>query len=246
MIGTIQDITERKQIEATLQDSIVQFRTLFEASPDAIMLIEPKDDWIILDCNTVACQMNGYERDELIGQSINILNSAVVVPNERQEYMERIKKNNILHYETTHRHKDGSVFPVEVSTSLIKLGDRDLILGIDRDITERKQAETLLQESQAQFSSVLEYAPIGMALVAPDGHWLRANNALSKLIGYTEEELLEMTFQDITHPDDLDKDLTYVNQMLTGRINFYKMEKRYFHKSGSYRMGFIKRFSSAG
>ena len=71
----VRDITERKRAEAALLESNAQFRTLFEASPDAIMLIDPHDNWPILDCNTASCHMNGYTRDELtFGQSIDVLN----------------------------------------------------------------------------------------------------------------------------------------------------------------------------
>ena len=111
-------------------------------------------------------------------------------------------------------------------------GNPTRMIGTIQDITERKQVEESLQESQKLFSTAFEYAPIGIALVAPDGHWIRANQALHKIIGYTEEELLATTFQDNTHPDDLEKDLNYVNQMLMGKIGSYQMEKRYFHKSG--------------
>jgi PAS domain S-box-containing protein len=68
--------------------------------------------------------------------------------------------------------------------------------------------------------------------VAPDGRWLRVNRSICEIVGYSEEELLELTFQDITHPDDLDADLEYVRQMLAGEIRTYRMEKRYFHRDG--------------
>lgn len=100
------------------------------------------------------------------------------------------------------------------------------------DITERKRAEAALRESEERFFSAFEYAAIGMALVAPDGHWLKVNRALCELVGYSEEELLTKTFQDITHPDDLEADLAYVRQMLAGEIKTYQIEKRYFHRSG--------------
>jgi len=83
------------------------------------------------------------------------------------------------------------------------------------------------------FFSAFKYASIGMALVALDGNCLMVNNALCNIIGYSEEELLELTFQDITHPDDLEQDLRYVNEMLSGKREAYQMEKRYFHKDGS-------------
>src|SRR5438105_9016599 len=78
----------------------------------------------------------------------------------------------------------------------------------------------------------MEYAAIGMALVAPDGRWLRVNHALCKIVGYCEAELLATDFQSITHPDDLEEDLNYVRGILAGEIDTYEMEKRYIHKEG--------------
>jgi len=83
------------------------------------------------------------------------------------------------------------------------------------------------------FESAFTHAAIGMALLAPDGRWLRVNRSLCQLVGYSEQELLTRTFQDITHPDDLDADLKFVAQMLQGEIESYQMEKRYFRKDGS-------------
>ncbi len=71
-----------------------------------------------------------------------------------------------------------------------------------------------------------------MALVAPDGRWLKVNKKLCRITGYTEAELLQRTFQDITHPDDLDLDVANVEKMLLGEIQTYQMPKRYLHKDG--------------
>ena len=83
------------------------------------------------------------------------------------------------------------------------------------------------------FQNAFEHAAIGMALVAPDGKWLRVNRSVCEITGYSEEELLERSFQDITHPDDLDLDLANVRKMLAGEIDDYQMEKRYYHKNGA-------------
>jgi diguanylate cyclase (GGDEF)-like protein/PAS domain S-box-containing protein/hemerythrin-like metal-binding protein len=91
----------------------------------------------------------------------------------------------------------------------------------------------LLSEEDSLFFNAFEYAPIGMALVAPNGKWIKVNRSLCEMLGYLEKELLNKTFQDITHPDDLDEDLVYVNRMLAGVIDSYQMEKRYFHKEGN-------------
>src|SRR5688500_19623565 len=83
------------------------------------------------------------------------------------------------------------------------------------------------------FQNAFEHAAIGMALVAPDGKWLRVNRSVCEITGYSEEELLQGSFQDITHPDDLDLDMANVRRMLAGEIDDYQMEKRYYHKTGA-------------
>lgn len=93
-------------------------------------------------------------------------------------------------------------------------------------------SEELIEQEGRLFSNAFDHAAIGMALVAPDGTWLRVNNSLCDLLGYSAQELMSKTFQDITYPEDLDEDLVYVNQMLAGSIDSYQMEKRYFHKDG--------------
>ncbi len=87
--------------------------------------------------------------------------------------------------------------------------------------------------SDSLFQSAFEFAAIGMALVSPEGKWLRVNRSVCNITGYNETEMLARTFQDITHPDDLESDLENVRRMLAGEIDTYQMEKRYFHRSGS-------------
>ncbi len=94
------------------------------------------------------------------------------------------------------------------------------------------KTEAALRESEERFQGAFEYAAIGIALVSPEGKWLKVNSALCSIVGYSEEELLSLSFQDITHPDDMDADLKYVRQMLSGEIRNYHMEKRYYHKEG--------------
>ncbi len=84
----------------------------------------------------------------------------------------------------------------------------------------------------ALFQSAFEFAAVGMALVSPEGKWLRVNRSVCQITGYSEKELLQRTFQDITHPDDLELDLENVRKMLAGEIETYQMEKRYYRKDG--------------
>jgi PAS domain S-box-containing protein len=96
--------------------------------------------------------------------------------------------------------------------------------------TPRQIPET---DKDSLFQNAFEHATIGMALVAPDGLWLRVNRSVCQITGYSEAELLKRTFQDITHPDDLERDVAHAKKMLAGEIETYQMEKRYFHKNGS-------------
>lgn len=104
--------------------------------------------------------------------------------------------------------------------------------GFNTLLDERKRAEKALLESRAMYSNTFDLAAIGIAQVAPDGQWLNVNQRLCDIVGYSREELLARTFQDITHPDDLDADLSHVRQMLAGEISTYSMEKRYIRKGG--------------
>jgi len=110
--------------------------------------------------------------------------------------------------------------------------DGNHLLRSIRYAIERKQFEKALRESEERFRGAFDYASIGMALVSTDGHWLKVNRSLCKIVGYSEQELLAIDFQTITHPDDLETDLNYVRQMLAGEIDTYQMEKRYIHKLG--------------
>ena len=87
-------------------------------------------------------------------------------------------------------------------------------------------------ENETRFYSAFDFAAIGMAIVSPEGRWLQVNRAVCQIVGYSSEELRVLTFQDITHPDDLDADMSFVHRVLSGEIDRYEMEKRYLHKQG--------------
>lgn len=100
------------------------------------------------------------------------------------------------------------------------------------DISDRRALEARLKESERRFSQAFRHAAIGMALVLPDGRWLQVNDAMCGMLGYSESELLALSFQDITHPDDLATDMGLVHQVLSGERASYHMEKRYLHRDG--------------
>lgn len=134
---------------------------------------------------------------------------------------------------------DETVLLKEYSAVLVqKLEEKIQQLGqtsraLEEDNARRQQVEAALRESEERFRATFEQAAVGIAQVAPDGRWLQVNRKLCDIVGYSRAELLQCTFQDITHPADLDADLDYVRRMLAGEIQTYGMEKRYLRKDGT-------------
>lgn len=145
---------------------------------------------------------------------------------------ETLEGNAIQGREVLCRRRDGAQLSLSLTAAPLHDADGNPvgIVCTYLDLAERKRVEEALRESEEVFQSAFEFASIGMALVALDGRWLKVNRALCALVGYSEEELLAQTFQDITHPADLDSDLAYLKQTLAGEIRSYEMEKRYVRK----------------
>jgi PAS domain S-box-containing protein len=106
------------------------------------------------------------------------------------------------------------------------------IIGVNIDVTDRKRLEEAIKTSEETFSAAMEHASIGMAVSEPGGRWLKVNEAICEMLGYSELEILQTDCQSITHADDLDADREPVRQLLAAEIHTYQLEKRYVHKDG--------------
>jgi PAS domain S-box-containing protein len=126
------------------------------------------------------------------------------------------------------RYFDLHISPLYRRNSHLAVAGRLIVLN---DITERKQAEKALRESEVRFRNVFAEAPIGMAIISMQGMLLQVNKAFCEMLGYDERELIAHTLSDITHPDDVGKDGLLAAQMLKGAFNSYKIEKRYLRKN---------------
>lgn len=120
---------------------------------------------------------------------------------------------------------------IETLRDLTAIVEGEIALRIH--LIERTEAEQALRASEISFRNTFENAAVGMAHVGLDGTWLRGNQQLSAILGYSATELSQLTFQQISHPDDLAADLQDMQQVLAGKKEWYRIEKRYFHKDGS-------------
>jgi PAS domain S-box-containing protein len=128
--------------------------------------------------------------------------------------------------------KDGTEFSVEISLSPLNTDEGLLVLSAIRDVTERKLLDETLRESEERFRRVFEDGPLGMALVETDYRFAKVNAALCQMVGYSEAELLQMKFADITYPSDLAADVELAERLFRGDIPFYTLRKRYVTKDG--------------
>lgn len=129
--------------------------------------------------------------------------------------------------------RDGSSFPVKyTSTPIIENGQISGAVVVFSDIARKRQMEQTLRESEERFRNIFEHAEIGMVLASPNGAYLRVNRKFCAIVGYTHDELIGMTFREITHPADLEQDLAYLKQVAAGEIDTFAMEKRYVRKDG--------------
>ncbi|MEG4838761.1 PAS domain S-box protein [Microcoleus sp. B9-D4] len=225
-------VTERTD---ALQKSQARFAGILEIANDAIISVDRTQRITLF--NHGAEKMFGYKIEDILGEPLNLL-----LPEQfRDAHPQHIKqfaqsstraRRMGERGEILGRRQDGTQFSAEASISKLEMRDETVFTVIMRDISDRKQIEMALRNSEEQFRHAFEDASIGMAIVSLDGHWIKVNPALCQILGYSSEELLALTFQDITHPDDLDSDLSYANQLLAGTISTYQLEKRYFHKQG--------------
>ncbi len=208
-----------------------RYRAVVEQTADGIFLIDGTTK-NILEANSRFEELLGYGRGELHGMSLYDL-----VPHDREgarANVDRVLKQKSYQVgERSYRRKDGSLVDVEVSASVIKHDDQEILCCVARDITERKRAEQRLRESEERHRAVVEQSVEGIYLLDPqDGCILESNKAFEELLGYTSEELFGMTIYDfIAHePEDID---WHVERSLEVRRR-HKGERRYRRKDGAF------------
>lgn len=234
MTQLISDMTfqklEQMEDKEALKESEKYNRMLFEQS--AIGLLLTSLDGKLIDINQACANIIGRTIEEA-----KTLTYWDITPeryqNQEQQQLESLSKTGRYGpYEKEYIHKDGHLVPVRLQGLIIDRNKEKYIWSSVEDITESKQAEENLRESEYRFRKLYEDGAIGMVMVGKDFKFITANRSFCQMVGYQEKELQQLTFLDITHPDDMDKDIPQVKKMIAGEIDIYKTEKRYLNKSG--------------
>lgn len=223
------------------------FDFILEASPKGLCYcnLENKQIWMSPEWK----QTLGYNREEVF-----LFTDDVVLRAHVESMVDKLEGKDFdpsMHYPVDYKDRNGLVIRT-ICTGILHKSTADAAPGLfiavkqlnrtsalpqeandhSHVLNEHKHLNEKLRLSDERFRLAFQYAAIGMAIVSLDGKWLRINKSLFNILGYPPSELLRLSFQDITHPEDLDKDLNLLNDILEGKRDSYQMEKRYFHKKG--------------
>jgi PAS domain S-box-containing protein len=209
------------------------YRVLFDHVDNMVCTLDLEGRFTSV--NAAGEQLTGFEARELVGRFAVEL----IAPEHRDEAVSRFRHR----LETTKElppdescllTRDGISVPIEITSALVLRDGAPVgVLGLVRDLSERRGAQEALLRSEDRYRNAFTSAAIGIALIVPDGRFAQVNDSFCELVGRPAEELCALTWRDITHPDDLEADRDLMKQLVAGEIRSYEVEKRYRHREGS-------------
>jgi two-component system sensor histidine kinase/response regulator len=226
-------IQKQLRAERKLREGEELFRGVFENAPFG-MCVDGLDGRFI-QVNAAFCRMLGYSERELADKTWPELTYVDDLQPSLQ-INEQLLKNpdGCLEAEKRYIHSSGAVVWTRINVSLVRDGGcpRYFVIHAE-DITERKRTQEALRKSEERFREVFEEAPFGMSVTSLDGHFIQVNAALCRMLGYSELELADITWADLTHPDDVEASRRREEQLRTEPSGCLEAEKRYLHRNGT-------------
>ena len=202
--------TKRKQAEEALRFT----RFSLDNATDTMVCVD--HDAHFIDVNDAFCRSSGYSREELLSMTVHDIDpdySAEIWP----EFWKKLKQSGSLTFESCHRTKEGRIFPVEITANFLEYNGKEYHCSFARDITERKQAQEALRQSEENFQALAENANDGILIATGEEGWhVYANKRAVEITGYPIEELLKTRIRDLAYPDELPKLTERYKKRLTG------------------------------
>lgn len=232
-VSQIQNVTDRKNAERELKKSEQRFRSAFDNAPIGEALIDRDNH--ILKVNRRLCEMLGYEERELLEKSFDSIAHPEDVEQCRRVFDSfRAGETRYVELKKRYLHRNSSIVWTEVTGSAVSADDGQPLYFVVqiKDITQQVAAEEAKREIDELFRGSFENAPIGITINSADGSIVRANPRVCEMLGYSEAELKLLSFQQITHPDDLPTDVAAYAEFMRDERNHFFFEKRYMHKRG--------------
>lgn len=222
---------EQNHTQQRLQQTETAFASLFRHIPDPIAITSFPDGRHLL-VNAGYAQWLGLSEAEILGKRPKELG---LVHNRRQFAQLRrrlLESGMVKNAEVDSRTADGRVKTLLLSSELSEFRGQTCVISIGKDITERKQILATLSAAEARFRAIFEQVNVGICQADLAGNLVDANPGMCQMLGYSYAELTRKTFQDITHPEDLDLDLAQHQRLLDGELASVSLEKRYLHRDG--------------
>lgn len=232
--GTVSGITIYKNKIEELNTRIKRYQERIKFAPACIYEIDFQQKRFLL-VNDIMCQLTGYSREELLNMNpLEILEdgSKNVFSNRMKKWAGGEKIDEDVNYII--RTKDGRKMQCDLHINLIK-DKNDYPIGatvISYDVTEHKKMEQSLKDSEANFRSIFENSPIGIAVVNAKGIVVQSNASIENMLGFDKEELLGKSFQELSHSGDLQTETPLINDLIEGKSDSYTIEKRFIRKNG--------------
>ena len=222
----------RARAEEELRENRAYLDELFEAAPEAICLLDMETR--VLSFNQEFTRIFGYEKKEAVGQKIADLIVPAQLRNEIESNQHSISLGQRFSSETIRVRKDGTRVEVSITAApAVVLGGTAAIHVVYRDLTGRKEAEKQLKATAERLQAILEHAPVGINIMGRDGHIVESNAAYQRITGYSKAKLVGMSFQELTHPEDVPSTLELFDKLSSGTNQAYTLEKRNLRQDGS-------------
>ncbi len=233
MISQMIDISSRKRTEMRLRKSEKQLRLILENMKFIAVIID--SNGTIVFANRFLSELTQWKKHEILKQNWT---KFFIPKNKQKETQDRIfssfSNKETIQFENCIKTKDNALRTIEWTVSCVKeqISNNENLICIGNDITESRIAEIARRDSEEKFRIIFENANIGVVLAYSDGKPFSINPTFAKIMGYSQEELLNMHFSEFTHPEDLKKESKLLVELLNGKIQGYNLEKRYFTKNG--------------